>query len=518
MRDRDIAASLAAGDPEGMAAAYDGHAAGLYGYCRSVLAEPSDAADAVQDTFIIAAARLGALRNQGRLRAWLYAVARNEAQARLRAGARPAGPDPAGDRPAVPVAADGSADPWQAELRSLVLGAIGALHPADREVAELSRRHGLGDADLAGVLGVPLAQARSRAARTAEQLARALGTRLVAGTGGGKCAGLDALLDGWDGRPTVVWRTRAGRHIDGCEACGRRRRQVLGPAMLLRLLPLEPLPDSLREHVLWLVPDDSPEAVSYRDEVVGRAGPFDPAGFPVQITPAAWAGRSGRSGRAGGASGSRWGRDGDRPAARRLAVAAVVLILAGGGGIAAVVLHGRGDGRAAADAAGAAVPLSAPGAPAAGGSAQPGGPAPDPGRPVSSSPASSSRPARAGSSAAAVPPPSSPVPPGTQPPASSPPAVRPPSSPPVLSESPGTVSMTEGGTNLWSGSLTLTAANGPVSFSISAPPGVSVSQSGGTVRPGAPVTISVSYVSGLLPAFPGSLSVDGSTVGLTYVR
>ncbi len=78
--------------------------------------------------------------------------------------------------------------------------------------------------------------------------------------------------------------------------------------------------------------------------------------------------------------------------------------------------------------------------------------------------------------------------------------------------------MTEGGTNEWSGSFTLTAANGPVSFSISAPSGIGVSPPGGTVRPGSPVMIRVSYVTGLVPTFPGSLSVNGTTVGLTYLR
>ena len=37
--------------------------------------EPADAADAVQDTFVIAAAELGRLRDPDRLRPWLYAVA-----------------------------------------------------------------------------------------------------------------------------------------------------------------------------------------------------------------------------------------------------------------------------------------------------------------------------------------------------------------------------------------------------------------------------------------------------------
>src|SRR5215469_17066068 len=78
MRDREIVAAVVAGDPAGLAAAYDSYAAVLYSYCRSLLAEPEDASDAVQDTFVIAAAKLDGLRDPDRLRPWLYAVARNE--------------------------------------------------------------------------------------------------------------------------------------------------------------------------------------------------------------------------------------------------------------------------------------------------------------------------------------------------------------------------------------------------------------------------------------------------------
>ena len=43
-----------------------------------MLGHPADAADTVQDTFVIAASRLAGLGEPERLRAWLYAVARNE--------------------------------------------------------------------------------------------------------------------------------------------------------------------------------------------------------------------------------------------------------------------------------------------------------------------------------------------------------------------------------------------------------------------------------------------------------
>src|SRR5580658_10952857 len=85
MRDSEVVAAIVAGDPEGLAEAYDRYASPLYTYCRSLLREQADAADAVQDTFVIAASRLAGLRDRNRLRPWLYAVARNECHRRLRA-------------------------------------------------------------------------------------------------------------------------------------------------------------------------------------------------------------------------------------------------------------------------------------------------------------------------------------------------------------------------------------------------------------------------------------------------
>ena len=84
MSDSELVASIVAGDPEGLAAAYDRYAGDLFGYCQSLLQDPDDAADAVQDTFVIAASKLAGLRDPERLRAWLFAVARNECLHRLK--------------------------------------------------------------------------------------------------------------------------------------------------------------------------------------------------------------------------------------------------------------------------------------------------------------------------------------------------------------------------------------------------------------------------------------------------
>jgi RNA polymerase sigma factor (sigma-70 family) len=137
--DAQIVAAIVAGDAAGLAAAYDLYAAALYAYCRSLLAEPADAADAVQDTFVLAASKLGGLRDPDRLRPWLYAVARNECHRRLRARARVADLDEAGEMSDDSADVGGAAE--RGELRDLVRSAIAGLNPGEREVIELTLRH-----------------------------------------------------------------------------------------------------------------------------------------------------------------------------------------------------------------------------------------------------------------------------------------------------------------------------------------------------------------------------------------
>ena len=281
MDDREIVAAIAAGDPGGLAEAYDEYAESLYGYCHRMLGEPEDAANAVQDTFVIAAARLGDLRDPRKLRPWLYAVARNEC--RLRLYATEADLDEADDM------ADPSADaddrPERAELRKLVRAALDGLNPGEREVVELGFRHDLHGADLAAVLGVPRNQAHALASRARGQLEKSLGALLVARTGRRACPELDMLLYDWDGRMTVLTRKRVSRHIDQCDVCTNRKHGTLRPAALYGMAPLAPLPDVLREEVLGLCADAGPSAQSYREDVVQRAGPFRPNGFPSPIRP-----------------------------------------------------------------------------------------------------------------------------------------------------------------------------------------------------------------------------------------
>jgi len=278
-----VVAAIVAGQADGLAAAYDRYAPALYAYCRSLLGEPADADDVVQDTFIIAAAKLGGLRDPGRLRPWLYAVARNECRRRLRSRALSAPLDEAGE--VTDDTADVGAGAERAELRALVEAALAGLNPRDREIIELNLRHDLSGRDLAEALGVSVNQAHALASRARSQFETSLGALLVARTGREACPELAAGLHGWDGRLDVLLRKRVNRHIEHCEICGARKRRELSPAMLLGVLPVALLPMGLRAQLFRLIGDLSPVPSAYRAGVISRAGPFGRSGFPRPLDP-----------------------------------------------------------------------------------------------------------------------------------------------------------------------------------------------------------------------------------------
>ena len=283
MDDREIVEAIVDGGLSGLAAAYDEYAESLYGYCRWMLAEPEDAADAVENTFVIAAGRLDRLRDPRKLRPWLFAVARNECHSQLRASEVGLGEDTSLPGPPAGAAADVRGRAERAELARLVRDALDELSPGEREVIELDLRHDLQGADLAAVLGVPRNQAHALVSHARGELEAALGPLFVARTGRRGCAELDLLLDGWDGQLTGSTRKLVSGHIEQCDACSDRSHGALRAAVRYGMVPLAALPPQLRDEVLELCTDSSPETLSYRRDVTERAGTFLPNGFPQAI-------------------------------------------------------------------------------------------------------------------------------------------------------------------------------------------------------------------------------------------
>jgi len=465
MRDTEVVEAIVAGDPAGLAEAYDRYAAPLYSFCRTMLREPADAADAVQDTFVIAAPRLSGLRDPQRLRSWLYAVARNECRRRLRSGSQQA---PIEDAPDVTdEAADVSADAEKAELRALVRDALAGLGPAEREVLELQLRQGLGSGEVASVLGISRNHGHALLSRARGQLGTALGVLVVARTGRQDCPALDGLLIGWDDRLTVLLRNRVNRHVERCVVCSARRRREMTPAMLLGAVPIAALPlaaavpSALRDQVLRAATGNSPAAAAHPAAAARTMYAFGHHGFPRPLDPPR----------------TQWGRL--RPvhagalAGTTGALAVAVTIVATPPSHGAHPAGGRTAGvtSGARPAAGSTGPTATRGvgtASKAGGSFG-GRPAP-----ASATTASASASPSLSASASAI--------------TSTAPVTG------TLSVSPATLDVVPPA----DGTITLTASGGPVDWSVSEPPGLTkkviVSPMSGTVAAGANATVTVTVV------------------------
>lgn len=117
MDDRSPLAALRSGRSGGLTGIYDGYGDRLLAYAVTLTPDAAAAAEAVQDALLVARQRADQLPDGDRLRAWLYALVRNEC---LRARDR----------------------------RSA---------SAEREVRELTGRHEQSEAELAAVLGVSAA-------------------------------------------------------------------------------------------------------------------------------------------------------------------------------------------------------------------------------------------------------------------------------------------------------------------------------------------------------------------------
>jgi len=497
MGDSEVVAAIAAGDPAGLAEAYDRYAVPLYRFCRAMLREPADAADVVQDTFVIAVPRMSALRDPQRLRPWLYTVARNECLRKLRVAQLQAPLEEAPDL--TDETADVGADMEKAELSALVREALPGIGPAEQEVLDLQLRHGLAGSEVASVLGVSRNHAHALMSRARGQLETALGVLVVARAGRQDCPELDAMLASWDGRLTVLLRKRLNRHVERCSTCARRREQELTPAMLLGVAPVlalplaASLPAGLRDQVMRAVFGGSQAAVAHRATLGQTPYSFGHRGFPQPLHPLQtpwWQ-----------AGAAHFGATGTAVAAAGTAVAAAV-------GVTVAVLpphhaggHHPGPAVTASRTASARAPAAGPatyrprasGTPRASAlatvspSITPSSLAPSATR-VSAS-ASASSPAAASASASD---------PGAG----------------TLTVSPAELDIATPG----SATITLTASGGPVTWSVSVPPGktkkddIVVTPTSGTLASGDTVVVTVTVDSATKPKVKLTFSPGGETV------
>jgi RNA polymerase sigma factor (sigma-70 family) len=82
--DDRLAEQAAVGDTDAFAVLYERHHKSLYRYCRSIVGDPEDAADALQTTMTRALSAIGDRDPAAPVRAWLFRIAHNESISLIR--------------------------------------------------------------------------------------------------------------------------------------------------------------------------------------------------------------------------------------------------------------------------------------------------------------------------------------------------------------------------------------------------------------------------------------------------
>lgn len=173
LTDALLAVRCQLGEPGALDALVDRWHEPLWRYLRGLLAGDDEAAETLQDTWLRVLRGLPALREPGRLRPWLFGIARRAAMDRLRRRyARP---------PADPDALDDLAAPEPEPARADELAVLGEelvdLPLVEREVLVLFYLRELSLADTAAVLAISVGTVKSRLHRARGLLRRRLSER-----------------------------------------------------------------------------------------------------------------------------------------------------------------------------------------------------------------------------------------------------------------------------------------------------------------------------------------------------
>jgi len=246
--DSNLVAGARRGDQDAFAAIYDRYADRLHSYCFVMLRNAEDAADATHETFVKAATKLTQLRNPDKLRPWLFAIARNEANAIGRHRARSTPEEDLSE--SLVSDPDHSYGLAQEELKELVWSAVAGLQDRDRELMTLHLVEGLEGDDLANAVGVSPSHLHVLLSRMRDRVEKALGSLLIARLGREECKELDKLLGDWDGHFSLDVRSKVTRHVESCKICRERRSILVAPANLLPSVVFIPAAADLRNRTL----------------------------------------------------------------------------------------------------------------------------------------------------------------------------------------------------------------------------------------------------------------------------
>src|SRR6185295_10535310 len=146
--DDRLARRAAAGDRQAFAVLYQRHHQGLFRYCRAILGDAEDAADALQNTMAAALRALPGERREIRVKPWLYRIAHNESISLLRRR-----PPHAGLEEAVHVAAPSSADAATRERLRQLVADVRELPDRQRTALGMRELNGLDYSEIGAAIG-----------------------------------------------------------------------------------------------------------------------------------------------------------------------------------------------------------------------------------------------------------------------------------------------------------------------------------------------------------------------------
>lgn len=185
--DADLARLIAGGDETAFIAAYDAHAALMYGAITRLLSDREAAAEVVQETFMTLWQRAAQYRPEaGSMRTWLMRIARNRALDRLRAEARRPRLVPVAEAVGAeggqmtgaetPIDTDDEPGPslerrW---TQAVVRTAVSSMPADERSVLVLAYGEGLSQSQIAARLALPLGTVKSRTRRAMARLRETL--------------------------------------------------------------------------------------------------------------------------------------------------------------------------------------------------------------------------------------------------------------------------------------------------------------------------------------------------------
>ena len=175
--DRELLRLSVRGDDEAFKTLVDRHAPYLFGIAHGMTANPADAEDLVQETFL--AASQGGYRGESAVRTWLVGILVRKVAMMRRTASRRGGRHASlsatregSHEPAIDVQARGSNPSAGAEAKLDLATMLSRLSDDHRAVIVLRELEGLSYEEMARALGVPRGTIESRLYRAREELRR----------------------------------------------------------------------------------------------------------------------------------------------------------------------------------------------------------------------------------------------------------------------------------------------------------------------------------------------------------